>query len=342
MKRLAVYFTGPREVSVKEEPLPSLEPDQVLVETTLSAISPGTELLVYRGEAPAGTVVEEATSSLAAAFAFPLQYGYSTVGRVTAKGSDVDPSWIDRVVFVFHAHESCFVAHPTELIPIPDHIRAEDAVFLANMESAVNLVMDGTPIIGEQVAVLGQGVVGLLTTALLCQTPLASLVTLDLHSLRRQASLELGAHASIDPSGEDAVEEALSLLQGPRQYRGADLTYELSGSPAALDQAIAVTGYTGRVVIGSYYGQKRSELDLGGRFHRSRIRLLSSQASTLSPELTGRWTKSRRFWITWEMLDKVKPSDQCVTHRFPIASAAEVYQLLDEKPEDVIQAILTY
>jgi 2-desacetyl-2-hydroxyethyl bacteriochlorophyllide A dehydrogenase len=342
MKRLAVYFTGPREVSVREEPLPTLEPDQVLVETTLSAISPGTELLVYRGEAPAGLVVDETTSSLADSFAFPLQYGYSTVGRVTAKGSDVDASWIDRTVFVFHAHESCFVAHPTELIQIPDHIRAEDAVFLANMETAVNLLMDGAPLIGEQVAVLGQGVVGLLTTALLSHIPLASLVTLDLHSLRRQASLELGAHSSIDPTSEDSVEEALSLLQGPRQYRGADLTYELSGSPSALDQAIAITGYSGRVVIGSWYGQKRSELDLGGRFHRSRIRLLASQVSTLSPEMTGRWTKTRRFWVTWEMLDRIKPSEHCVTHRFPIGDAAAAYQLLDEKPAEAIQALLTY
>jgi 2-desacetyl-2-hydroxyethyl bacteriochlorophyllide A dehydrogenase len=340
MKRLAVYFIGPRKVAVREEPLPSLEPDQVLVETILSAMSPGTELLVYRGQTPGGA--GDAESTLSGTFAFPLQYGYSTVGKVTAKGSDVHDSWMERTVFVFHAHESCFVAHPSELIHIPDHISPEDAVFLASMESAVNLVMDGAPVIGEQVAVLGQGVVGLLTTSLLSQFPLASLVTLDPYPLRRQVSIELGAHSSVDTEAEDAVEEALSLLQGPRSYRGADLTLELSGSPEALDEAIAITGYSGRVVIGSFYGQKLSQLDLGGRFHRSRIHLVSSQVSTVAPELSGRWTKERRFVTTWEALERLKPSEKCITHRFPIAQADEAYRLLDEKPGEAVQAILTY
>jgi len=53
--------------------------------------------------------------------------------------------------------------------------------------------------------------------------------------------------------------------------------------------------YSGRVVIGSWYGSKPVQLDLGGAFHRSRIRLISSQVSSLAPELSGRWDKSRRF-----------------------------------------------
>ena len=55
---------------------------------------------------------------------------------------------------------------------------------MPNMETAVNLLMDGQPLIGEQVVIFGQGVVGLLTTALLARLPLASLITLDrLHAI---------------------------------------------------------------------------------------------------------------------------------------------------------------
>ena len=75
----------------------------------------------------------------------------------------------------------------------------------------------------------------------------------------------------------------------------ADLCFELSGAPSALNTAISLTGFDGRIMIGSWYGQKQSGLDLGGRFHRSRIRLISSQVSTIAPELTGRWDKDRRF-----------------------------------------------
>ena len=52
-----------------------------------------------------------------------------------------------------------------------------------------------------------------------------------------------------------------------------DLTFELSGSPSALNDAIALTAFSGRIVIGSWYGQKRAEIDLGGAFHRSRIKV---------------------------------------------------------------------
>ena len=341
MNRLALYFTGPKQVSVREEPLPPLGPDQVLVQTILSAISSGTELLIYRGEAPTDLPMDEAIVALSGTLDFPLKYGYSTVGLVIAKGAEVDDSWGEKLIFAFHPHESHFAALPAELIPLPDGIPPEDAVFLSNMETAVNFLMDGRPLIGEQIAVLGQGIVGLLTTALLAQFPLASLVTLDCYPLRRQTSLELGAHASLDPTEPDAVQHTRSMLQGTGTYPGADLTYELSGTPAALEQAIGVTGFNGRVVIGSWYGQKRANLDLGSYFHRSRIRLISSQVSTLAPEFTSRWTKMRRLRLAWEMLEKLKPSHS-VTHRFPISQAAQAYRLLDQKPGEVIQVVLTY
>jgi threonine dehydrogenase-like Zn-dependent dehydrogenase len=105
--------------------------------------------------------------------------------------------------------------------------------------------------------------------------------------------------------------------------------------------AIACTGFEGRVIIGSWYGRKSGELDLGGRFHRSRLRLISSQVSTLASELAGRWTKRRRFELAWEMLSQVGPS-RFITHRFQIQDAAQAYALLDTHPDQAIQAVLIY
>jgi alcohol dehydrogenase len=68
----SVYFTASREVTVQEEPLPPLPPDQVLVDTVLSAISPGTEMLVYRGEFPQEVPVDETISALAGEFSYPM------------------------------------------------------------------------------------------------------------------------------------------------------------------------------------------------------------------------------------------------------------------------------
>ncbi|MCL5026767.1 MAG: zinc-binding alcohol dehydrogenase [Chloroflexi bacterium] len=337
---LALYFVGPGQVALRDEPVPEPGANQVLVKTILSAISTGTELLIYRGLAPAGLAADETITALRGSLGYPLKYGYSTVGSVTATGQAVDASWAGKLVFAFHPHQSHFIAEVSNLLPVPDGIAPEDAVFLANMETAVNFALDGMPVIGEQVVVFGQGVVGLLTTALLAQLPLARLITLDRYPLRRRASLELGAHASLDPAAADAIPEVRSMLQGSGTNGGADMTYELSGSPAALDQAVAVTGFDGRVVIGSWYGRKRVDLDLGGAFHRSRIRLISSQVSTIAPQLTGRWSKARRFELAWRMLQKVLPS-RYITHSFPLGEAARAYRLLDESPGEAIQVVLT-
>lgn len=341
VKRLSLHFAAPFQVSVHQEPLLPPADDQVLVQTQVSAISPGTELLIYRGQAPTDIPVDETIPALAGDFGYPLKYGYAAVGRVIALGDDVAPEWQNRLVLVFHPHESHFLTSPADLIPVPPNVPPEEAAFLPNMETAVSFLMDGQPMLGEQVAVFGQGVVGLLTTALLAQFPLIRLVTLDRYPLRRGKSLDMGAHVSLDPTVPDALRQVSSLLQKGRFYAGADLTYELSGNPGALDQAIAITGFSGRVVIGSWYGRKRVDLDLGGRFHRSRLRLISSQVSTIAPEWRGRWTKSRRLDVAWRMIQKVRPA-RLITHRFSITQAAQAYALLDQHPEKAIQVMLTY
>ncbi len=154
--------------------------------------------------------------------------------------------------------------------------------------------------------------------------------------MRRQASHDLGADICLDPG-----DESLEKLIKEHLPDGADLTYELSGSPYALDQAISATGFAGRVVIGSWYGIKRAGIDLGGRFHRSRIKLIGSQVSSIEPRFSGRWTKGRRFSLAWEMIRRLKPS-RFITHRFPVERASSAYQLLDKNPERTIQIILTY
>jgi 2-desacetyl-2-hydroxyethyl bacteriochlorophyllide A dehydrogenase len=336
MNRTSLYFTGPKQVEICQENLPAPAPGEVVVQTLLSAISPGTEMLVYRGQFPEKIPLDANIAGLTGDFAYPLKYGYACVGKVLAIGDQVNASWQDRLVFAFHPHESHFLAVPEDLISVPQGTSNENALFLPNMETAVNFVMDGKPMIGERVAVFGQGIVGLLTAALLGQFPLSGLVTFDRYPLRRSTSLELGAQASYDPTPADIPKHMRAHFP-----HGADLTYEISGAPEALDQAIGTAGFSGRVIIGSWYGSKQVNLDLGGYFHRSRIQITSSQVSSLSPELSGRWTKARRFEVAWEMIHKIQPA-RLITHQFSLHQAGEAYRLLDEKPDETIQVVFTY
>jgi 2-desacetyl-2-hydroxyethyl bacteriochlorophyllide A dehydrogenase len=330
MNRQSLIFTAPRTIQIDECPIPTLQPHHVLVQTIHSAISAGTEMLIYRGEAPSELNADETIASLSGSLDFPLKYGYCAVGKIIDCGREIEPSWKDRIVFCFNPHETHFVTSIDDLIPLRPDLDPDDAVFLPNMETAVNFLHDGAPLIGERVIVLGQGIIGLLTTSLLSQIPLESLITLDRYPLRRELSLKCGAALSLDPDECDIA-----------KHGNADLVYELSGSPHALNQAIELTGFNGRVVIGSWYGNKTANLNLGGRFHRSRIKLIGSQVSTLSPALTSRWTKARRFETVLKMLKQIRPS-RFITHRFKLNDAAKAYQLLDQHPEEAGQVIFDY
>jgi len=340
-RRLAVRFAGPYEVVTVEEDLPSPAPYEVLIETMISAISPGTELLIYRGQWPTDLPIDVTIPALAGKFTYPVKYGYAAVGKVIAAGADVDTNWIGRTVFAFNPHESSFVASPEHLVVVPDSLSPEEAAFLPNMETAVNFVMDGRPLIGEMVVIFGQGVVGLLTTALLARHPLGALITVDNCKIRRDKSAELGAVASFNPTDRGFSGNLFRLLNLDDPAGGADLTYEVSGNPSALDLAVAATGFSGRIVVGSWYGAKPVTVDLGGRFHRSRIRIVSSQVSTMAPGLTGRWTKSRRLDVALTMLRNVRPAT-LITQRFHVSQAAEAYKLLHAHPDEAIQVMLTY
>lgn len=333
-KAKTLFFTAPKKTEIRETTLPHLKENEVLVETICSAISAGTEMLVYRGQFPHITDLHDGLSS---DLNYPLAYGYACVGMVKETGNQVDRLWRDKLVFAFHPHASSFILPPSSLILIPNSLNPETACFLPNMETAVNLVQDGAPILGERVLVLGQGVIGLLTASLLTEFPLESLVTVDNYELRRNALKIEGQRLKIKSlTPHDLRHLTFDYLQS-----GADLTFELSGSPSALNDAIALTTFSGRIVIGSWYGQKRAEIDLGGAYHRSRIKLISSQVSTISPELSGRWDKSRRFDVAWKALERIKP-EKWIMHRFSIEEADKAYQLLDENPQETIQVLFTY
>lgn len=332
-KARTLTFISPKQIEIQEISLPSLREDEVLVETICSAISAGTEMLVYRGQFPQLTDVHDGLSSN---LSYPLAYGYACVGQVVEIGKMVNVEWLNKLIFAFQPHTSHFIAKANSLIPIPQSLNPESACFFPNMETAVNLVQDGAPILGERVLVLGQGMIGLLAASLLREFPLDKLVTADFYELRQKASNGIGGLKSFDSSLASFREAALAYA-----HEKFDLTFEVSGSPSALNDAIELSAFSGRIVLGSWYGQKSAEINLGGTFHRSRIKLISSQVSTISPDLSGRWDKSRRFDTAWKSLERIKP-DKWITHRFPIEEAQEAYRLLDENPQETIQIIFDY
>lgn len=329
-----LWFLGPQAVETRAVHCPEPDADSVRVRTHCSAVSAGTEMLVYRGELPQDLALDAVLESMQEHPSYPLQYGYASVGTVDAIGANIAQGMLGKRVFAFAPHASHFLSDPAALIPIPDEVSFEDAAFLANMETAVNLVQDGQVLIGERVAVLGQGVVGLLLTGLLARFPLSKLICVDGIQARRERAQALGASVVFAPDQASAVASALG-------EQGADLIFELSGAPEALNLAIDLSGYGSRIIIGSWYGSKSAAIALGGKAHRNRLHISTSQVSTIAPALSARWSKARRFDVAWQMLSALKPS-QWVNSRCHIDEASQLYKKLHKTPESITQALFTY
>jgi 2-desacetyl-2-hydroxyethyl bacteriochlorophyllide A dehydrogenase len=321
---VSVWLSRAREVELRREPVADMRAGDVRIQAIASAISHGTEMLVFRGLVPEGLELDLPT--LQGSFTFPIKYGYASVGRVVEAGPDVSCLAIGDAVFVHHPHQSTYVVPSTMPIRLPDGLDPLLGVFLANVETAVNVVIDAAPRLGERVAVFGQGVVGLLITQLLRRTGVSQIVVVEPMAQRRDLALAVGADVALEPGS------ALSEV---------DLAIEASGNAAALDAALGSVAFGGTVVVCSWYGTKTVPLTLGGAFHRRRLRIVSSQVSTIDAALQPRWTHRRRLELATQLLPRLELSS-LVTHRFAIDRAAEAYALVDAHADQTVQVVLTY
>jgi 2-desacetyl-2-hydroxyethyl bacteriochlorophyllide A dehydrogenase len=322
----SVWFPAPRQVELRSEESPPLGASDVRVQTIASAISHGTEMLVFRGQVPDGMELDLPT--LRGSFAFPIKYGYASVGRVVETAPQVSRLRVGEVVFVLHPHQTEYVVPETMPALLPEGMPPELGVFVANLETAVNVVLDVAPRLGERVIVFGQGVVGLLITQLLRRTGAGEIAVVDPIESRRRLALELGADVAYTPR---------------EQLAGKDYDHavEASGSANALDTALTCVAFGGTLVVCSWYGTKPVPLLLGGPFHRRRLRIVSSQVGSIDAALQPRWSYARRRALACELLSQLR-LEPLISHRIPFAQAAEAYRLVDEQPESTVQVVLTY
>ena len=344
-RRRFLQFDAPLSASLGEELLEGPREGEVLVQSECSAVSTGTELLLYRGEAPEGIVLDETLPSLKGEITYPLRYGYALVGRVASVGGGVEQSLLGRRVFLFHPHASAAVVKASDLLLLPEEMPPDRAVILPNLETAVNLLLDGAPLLGERVAVFGLGVVGLLTTLLLSRMLRRGVVGVEPREYRRSLTSSLAPDVicvepeGVEPPRQPAMDSEYRAMHA--HYPGFDLVYELTGRPETLNDAVEVTGFGGRIVVGSWYGKKQAPLDLGGRFHRARLRITSSQVSTLSPDHLGRWNKARRLDTALRLLEEL-PLERLVTHQVAFGDAPEAYRRLADGEPGLMQLIFRY
>lgn len=335
-----VYFRGPCDAAMREVELPPLGPGDVLLRATLSAISHGTEMNVYRGRAPHWNRVQDTGRRLflegdRPTWTYPLAYGYACVGVVERVGEGVDAALVGTRAFCYKPHQSYHVLPAAELAPVGD-LPDERAIFLANATTAFNGVLDATLHYGDVVVVFGQGVIGQIVGRL-CKASGCTVVVVDRLEDRLRQARRWGADVTIDP---DAVTDVALAVREMTENRGADTVIDATGSPRALHEAIRTAAPDCEVVALSWYGVPAADLVLAGEFHHNRIRIRSSQVGRINPSLVN-WTPARRAAAVLDVLRRFDV-DSMIGARFTPAQAADAYATVDHGEAPPLQAVFAY
>lgn len=335
-----VYFEGPSDAAMREVEVPTVGPGEVLLRATLSAISHGTEMNVYRGRAPHWNHVQDTERRLfleggQPTWTYPLAYGYACVGVVERAGAGVPPDLVGTRAFCYRPHQSYHVLPAEQLIPVGD-LPDERAIFFANASTAFNGVLDATLHYGDVVVIFGQGVIGQIVGRL-CKASGCVVVVVDPLEDRLRHSRAWGADVTLNPG---AVGDVALAVRDLTENRGADTVFDVTGSPHALHEAIRTAAPDSEVVAMSWYGVPASDLVLAGEFHHNRIRIRSSQVGRINPALVN-WSPRRRAAAVLDVLRRFDV-DCMISARFSPAQAAEAYAAVDSREAPPLQAVFVY
>jgi len=278
----AFWVAAPGRGEIRGQRLGSPTAGELLIHARASAISRGTETLVFRGEVPQSEWQRMRCPFQEGGFPAPVKYGYAVAGIV----EDGPAEFCGRRIFCLHPHQDRFIVPTDAVVAIPDDVPDRRATLAANMETAINGLWDGVPGPGDRIAVVGAGVVGALVAGLAVRLPGAEVELIDIDPSRAALAAALGCSFAV-----------------PRQARGeADLVVHASGAPGGLATALAIAGFEATVVEMSWYGTRVVPLALGEAFHSRRLSLRSSQVGTVPAGRRERWSRRRRLALALSLL----------------------------------------
>ncbi|WP_210481586.1 zinc-binding alcohol dehydrogenase [Naasia sp. SYSU D00948] len=340
-----VTVAAPRSVSLVEEEDGPVGPGEARIRTLYSGISAGTELSTYRGTSPHLTKAWDADARLfrdggGDEPAYPVRnLGYEEVGEVVEVGSADAGVAVGDIVWGTWGHRTAAVLPAASVAARRLGPEADPRIGMFSHIGAValNAVLDAEIRVGDTVAVFGLGVPGQLV-AQLARLNGGEVIAVDGIPARRRLAADLGAAVTLDPADSPA-ERIRELTAG----RGADVAIEISGSYAALHEAIRSVAYNSRVCAAGFYQGPGEGLRLGEEFHHNRVQVISSQISGVAPGLGHRWDRYRLNTTVLRLAAdnrlRVLP---LISHQLPYTEAAEAFRMLDADPHQVLQLVLDF
>jgi threonine dehydrogenase-like Zn-dependent dehydrogenase len=302
----AFWVSGPGRGEIRTVPLSAPGEDEVLVRTRWSAVSRGTELLVFAGRVPPDQWQAMRAPFQDGDFPAPVKYGYLNVGVVRAG----PPELLGRNVFCLYPHQTDYVVPATAVLPVPDGVPGERAVLAGIVETAVNALWDAAPRIGDRACVVGAGMVGCCVARLLARIPGTEVTLVDVDPARAPVAASLGvAFAHPDEVGGDH-----------------EIVVHASATADGLRRCLDLLPPGGTVTELSWYGTGDVSVPLGGGFHSRRLGIRASQVGVVAA--ARRETRSSRDRLALALALLRDPVFDCLLDG--VSEFAELPTLLPE------------
>jgi threonine dehydrogenase-like Zn-dependent dehydrogenase len=322
----------------------------------VTGISIGTELIDYRG---AFEKLPEQWKKIHP-YTFPVFPGYENVGRVVEVGKDVkDVEVGDRVVHYGYHAEYCVVPR-RDALPgyekLPDSVSDEDATLSILGTTALWAVHRGQIEYGDNVVVLGDGVVGILTALHAQNTGAEKVILVGNHIGKLNIAKQAGVKYTVNHRSDDWKEQIIAETDG----LGADIVFECVGSSTEPTKAVAeaceIARQLGKVVIVGDHMAGQPDLILCSDPHFKELTFIVSRATghgSHHPFLIDALNKVQKYnyvkWTTTGLLKRVVKMiaqgklnvHPLITHRFKYTEVAEAFRRINEKKEDFVQVLLT-
>src|SRR5205085_1570253 len=154
---------------------------------------------------------------------------------------------VGRTVFTLYPHQSAFVVPETAVAIVPPEIPARRAVLAGAVETAINVLWDAAPLVGDRIAVIGAGMIGCAVARLAGGLPGADVAVVDVDPTKAAVCERLGVRFALP---EDAPAER-------------DLVIDTSGSEAGLQLALRSAATEGEIIEASWFGDRSVTVDLG-------------------------------------------------------------------------------
>ncbi|HEY5231670.1 MAG TPA: zinc-binding alcohol dehydrogenase [Galbitalea sp.] len=282
LEATAFWVDTPGVGVLRDEPLGQPGIDEVLVRTLYTGVSRGTEVSVFGGHVPQSEHERMRAPFQQGDFPGPVKYGYLNVGVV-----EQGPKALrGQIVFTLFPHQSAFVVPADAVAAVPDGIPARRAVLAGAVETALNVLWDAAPVIGDRVSVVGAGMVGCCVARLLRGILGVEVTLVDVNPARKAVADHL------DVGFADSA-------QAPHER---DMVINTSGSDAGLQLALETVVTDGEVIEASWYGDRPVSLILGADFHSRRLTIRSSQVGAVAARRRGTRTTRERLALALELL----------------------------------------